>query len=508
MPVEHPHPFSKRGGMALHESIPELVDLDFYNCFPYLPGAFKDIGFMYAAWCHNNVVNGAIRRQNLFGKYRRGDLFTILEAYDIAEHVTTSDNFRRTGRDLRQYLKVTKRTASTLRTNTKRTSQNSNNKRTNSNNRNATTKRKVRTKSSDGSWAMFLRGVFLVVILVRLIFSITECSIKKSSSGRETVWTDQGNRGTPSEQTKRRQDNYQNRSRILLGEDWVGDKTKGWGQVLTRIDLQDSLVELDYDMAVMPSMIQNFKTFILDEVYDKYTGKEIDFVLQVRDPDFSEQVFRHRFRYDLTRNGRYKKVIYDGRKNKNGDKDRLTIDRMKKRAEPILGTITRYAAKGTTFTRKANFEITYDKNKSEAPRVEGAHGAVDDGRFEKYKGYEISKGLSEQYKNLIMNNLNIIHYKTLKLGNFYTLKKALSYPLVIPDMIETPFSITSLEEIKGTLNYYTCSNEDCIAICSLNGAGYVVRYFVDRKAKRVVRMQMAITDLKGGVVEVIEVVLP
>jgi hypothetical protein len=510
LPVAHPHPFSRQGGMALHESIPELVDLDFYNCFPYLPGAFKDIGFMYAAWCHNNVVNGAIRRQNLFGKYRRGDLFTLLEAYDIAEDVTTSENFKRTGRDLRQYLKVTKRSASSHRINTKKKpkvnisnkkSQSPNNKRTNSSGRSNTTKRKVRTKSSDGPWAKFLRWAFFSIIVIRLLFTIAECSNKKSSFAGEGELAERVMEETDSK-TKTK-----TKTRRALGESRVGDKNEGWEQILIRSDLQDSLVELDYDVAVMPSQINDFATFIPEEVFDKYKGKEMDFVLQVRDTAFPTQVFRHRFRYDLAKNGRRKRIVYDGRKNSNGNKDRLTIDRMKRLTKPMLGTITRYSSGGTMSTKKTSFEITYNKSKADAPRVEGLHGAVDDGRFEKYKSYEISEGLSEEYKNLVMNNLNIIHYKDLKLGNYYTLKKSLSYPLVVPDMTEAPFSITKLEEIKGTLNYYSCSNEDDIALCSLNGEGYVVRYFVDRKAKRVVRMQMAIVGLRGGVVEVIEVVL-
>ncbi len=519
LPVVHPHPFAG-GSVLLHKHIPELVDLDFYNCFPYLPGAFKDIGFMYAVWCHNNVVNGAIRRQNLFGKYRRGDLFTILEAYDIAENVTTSENFKRTGRDLREYLRVTKRSTRTYRKNTKaktkveilkKQSKNPNNKRTNSSNNNRsknTTKRKVRTKSSDGPWATFLRWAFFSVILIRLLFTLAECSTKKKSSVREREWADQSIEVDEGSEKLRRNRN-RNSNRRLLGEIWVGDNPKGWAPVLTRSSFQDSLVELDYEVAVMPTTIQKFATFIPEEVYDKYKGREMDFVLQVRDIDFPDQVFRHRFRYDLTKNGRYKKVIYDGRKNKNGVKDLLVLDRMRKSTKPIVGTITRYSTEKEKATRKASFEIAYDQEKAQAPREIGPHGAVNDGRFEKYNSYQISEGLSEKYKNLIMNNLNIVHYKSLKLGNFYTLKKGISYlPLTGSDLTEAPFAITILEEIKGKLNYYSSSNEDDIAICSLNGEGYVIRYFVDRKAKRVVRMQMAIAGVRGEVVEVIEVVVP
>jgi len=52
-------PFMQDEGLSFHPDLDKQVNPLLYRCFEYLPGPFRDIAFLYAAWCHNNIVNKA-----------------------------------------------------------------------------------------------------------------------------------------------------------------------------------------------------------------------------------------------------------------------------------------------------------------------------------------------------------------------------------------------------------------------------------------------------------------
>ena len=105
MREQYTSPFLMTEGLSFHPDLDKQVNPLLYRCFEYLPGPFQDIGFLYAAWCHNDIVNKALNREADFTKYKRLNLKTVSKAMEIAINVSDNDSLQKSSHQVKEILK-------------------------------------------------------------------------------------------------------------------------------------------------------------------------------------------------------------------------------------------------------------------------------------------------------------------------------------------------------------------------------------------------------------------
>ncbi len=98
-------PFIMNEGLSFHPDLDKQVNPLFYRCFEYLPGPFRDTAFLYAVWCHNDIVNKALTREADYTKYKRLNLKTISKAMEIAVNVADNDSMLKKSHRVKEILK-------------------------------------------------------------------------------------------------------------------------------------------------------------------------------------------------------------------------------------------------------------------------------------------------------------------------------------------------------------------------------------------------------------------
>ncbi len=530
----YPHPFAARSGLQLKSNLDHLIRPNFYESFKYLPSSFEASGKKYASWCHNEIVNNALRREPNIAKFRKEDLQTISKAQNIALNVATSESFKLNAQRVKQLLasglstsyNETITTTTTTPTNTvkAKTATYTNPAYTNKTPRTKpkSTYRSPR-KSKTSSWGGIKIAGISILVFVKFCLIMTKCGSMNSRSNNNSSYTQ--NNQQMEQMIKRMESQRKNRVKKQFKtttERLSGDKSTYWNAKLLRSEPVNNVIELDYEVDVFPTTYNDFYTLIPQDVREKYTNKKKDFVVKFTSKDHPKNSFTHRFKAMLTPNVQ-SHITYDRRKNDKGNFLQLMTKRLPK--EKILkGSITKFRVNTGEQLSKELFEISTSstssliKKKSNSgntppppppePQVEEVMDAsvsiVDiNQKFERWKDYKIHNISNQYYKDIILNNFNQIAYKKLKEQHFYTLNKTASYTPTLGNEIN--LANNSVKEKTSHLTFRQTSMEDDVAYLSANGENFQIRYFVNYKTKKIFGMHMATLNPNGQIGELIEV---
>ncbi len=478
LPKDHPQPFAGPTGLQLHSEIHNKINAQLYNCFKYLPDNFKDLSYLYGVWCHNDVVNTAFKREQKFQNYERKDLLTLFRAMQIGSKVTKSESFKENTATVKQYLMSKSSTK-------------------------VDTSTATAPSSGGGMTALKVISFFLMICWVgvkcaRIVKNTSQIASNKSSNRTNS----------PSiedilKQQKRNSENAANLDKKLTLQRYTGDQIDLWNNKYIKSKEHEVYEALNIEVGTFPTAYADFEQLIPQDKIRKYVKqKEQQFVFIFTNPDFPNIKMRHRVKAKFG-NLQMNAVKYDGLKNKSKkDKVKLTTKRFSTKNGKLKGTISRYDHLKSEPISKEKFSIEYVK--SEYERLKAEQKLDLGGPYDKYQPYRIRGIEDNNLKNVILNNLSIVHNKQLKLGNYYTLKDAATY---IPSSGKTPiqFSVNSVEEKKGSLSFSHISSEDEIGICTLNGKEFQIRYFVSKETKKVIGMHMVVQNDVSKQMEVIEV---
>jgi len=503
--IEYPTPFLSDGALTVDSDLNDLINPSFYNCFKYLPGAFQDIGFNYAVWCHNDIVNKAFRREPNYTLFAKGDLKIIAKAMDIGSEITKSEAFRQNTQEVKNYLRGGR--GFTSRTESKQTS-----RRPNTSQRKQARPQRTHyeTDTTNSSWTALKTILIVLLLSFKVLFLISKCNRNNSSYRANTYkqYTERQNYGTYAKpntaREKRMEKKRIRKAKEAIHAQYAGDDKLLWSPRLLRSEEVNNVIELDYEVDIFPSNYYDFHTLIPTDIRRKYMGKKKDFVVKFTSKDFPDRSQSHRFRTEVRSFINRSIIVLDAKKSDRSDKFALTIKRILKKKK-LKGSITKYTTAPHGEISKVLFEIRDDLEME--PQIEEEDNvppSFAEAKFDKWNDFSISNVADQNYKNIILNNFNKIAYKVLKQGNYYAIQTMATY---IPNPISTKdFHVNHIREIKAnvTLNYV--SNEDEMATLTLYGENLYIRYFVSNDTKRIVGMNMVVAqDGFDGGIEVIEV---
>ena len=466
LPKDFKQPFDSDMGIKLHPELDSKIDARLYNCFKYFPENFKDISYPFAVWCHNDVANAAFNREKNFERYTRKDLITLFKAMQIGSKVTNSEDFKTNTQTVKNYL--------------------------------STNGKPVPSEGTNNMTGLKVLGMILLVGFSIAKFA-TRCA--RFNNDQSAVVSNTRNTNSFERMQKLQQKNAEDAMKLnkkLSLQRYTGDEKDLWKDKFINSREHDGYEELNFEVDLFPTTTEDFKNMIPASIIKKYAKRsDQQFVLYFKNPDFPKIKMQHRVKAKYT-NGFMSNLNYDGFQNKSRkDKVKLTTARFSTKNGELKGTITRYEELKSDPIFKKKFSINYSK--SEYTRLKNEQKLDLGGPYDKFQPYNISGIEDENLKNVILNNLSVVHNKQLKMGNYYTLEDiAFYYP-------QDKNKIAEIQEAKGSLTFAHGSMEDNIGVIKLDGKEYQLRYFASKETKKILGMHMVCQHPSTKQMEVIEV---
>ncbi len=506
LPEDYPSPYLHEDGAAFIPALNSLVNPLYYKCFQFLPDVFQQFGFKYAMWCHNNVVNAAFKRHTRFGQYQRADLVTIAKAQEIGINVAQSPGFENNKKILHKYLHG----------------------------------RDYSYDEKTDYWGI-IKIIAIIVVAVMRLATLDSCG--QSSSSRYAKLDYQDYRFKPNFPNRSINDIYNQKKSLqgqsadnassstlktLLGK-YTGDSPQQLNAEQTLVEEKDSTLYLHFTVDMLPTKVGEFSYLLSQEIKTKYlTGRDKDVVFSFRDRTILGYTLKHRFRSLTNGNGDYVAIRLKGTHvggSSNGFEHKLNTKRLLK-SNLLRGTITRYSTYTNRKLTEDHFEIRRGKNP--VPNGEDAiPRALNEAQFERWedyyiapvseKGYELSKyqleieqtkrrtSNNQAYKDVILNNLFRVSFKSLTYGRYYKLDNMAMVQPKNQTHYKTLAKQKATTDLKGSLSYYLNSAEAQVGIYSLNGRKFQLRYFISLKTRRIIGMHMVSVSEDLKIAELIEV---
>lgn len=485
--LNHESPFLDNFSTVFHPEVTKAVSIPYYKSLCALPQSFEQFCRDYAIWCHNDVVNEAFRRESYYDKFDRDDLQTISAAQTIGCDVSSSPAFKDNAEDLKKYLRHTATDIPNYQSRQKQKRQQTSTKRTQ--------KRQPEYNDSFDGWV----ALRIIIICLKVMFLIAMCNRNSSSRYDYSPPRSGQSYNSPLELdlTPIKIDTF------AAIPNFVGEKMDNNGVVHVKTTKTDSMYILNFTAKVIPAKRHGLAELIPLDIRKKENGKNIIFKMNFTNPDLPDFKFSHKLevRVDEQRSSYLQK--YFGHTHTSRSEKLITKRMLKKKT--LKGKILRFdRSKNDELVQEIPFEIKAGKNPNERPLPESHPSTTEKYRstFERWDDFYITNIADQQYKDIILNNLNQVSYKSIKKGYAFTLDKTYTYrPTSLSSKEPT---IDSSKRMKSYLKYYLLS-VDQVAYCSVNGKEFKMRFFVDKISGRTIGMSMGTYNPKDKVMEVIEV---
>jgi len=506
---QYPTPFVMDEGLAFHPDLDKQVNPLLYRCFDFLPGPFRDIGFLYAAWCHNVVVNKALTRETDFTKYKRLNLKTISKAIEIAVNVSDTPSLRKTNFQIKEILKGK---AGKPRQAKKRPANPS------------------RNKPDQGSGLPKLNMYYAKVGLLVVLAIITLLMLASKFTGNNYTEVDPPSQVVEQERpldTKakrletdrtRNSQNTTSESSKSVTAKYVGDDLENCKAVFVNSEAINGILHLNYNVEIFPTRTDQLYEFIPTSIREQYKGMTKKFRVNFYNKNLQGRIFSHDFNATLEpeANGKITEYVYDGR-HKGNLRDEIALPSSRLPRKKVLqGTISKFDITTNEKTNTQTFDIKIDNSITPLPRKPSPYGndpevlteEVDHSKFTKesfrpWHKYRISNNIDQNYKDIILHNFNQIAFKSSRMGQNYSIPFMATYRPM--DAGSSEFKASKLSPTRGWQRSYTQSMADNVAIFHVVDDRLEMRIFVSKSSQMLLGWHMATMSSDGKVVELMEV---
>lgn len=502
-------PFMQNEGLAFHPDLDKQVNPLLYRCFEFLPGPFRDIAFLYAAWCHNDIFNKVVTRESNFTKYKRLNLKTISKAIEIAVNVSDNDSLKRSGHEVREILKGKAGNPQPK----KRRPENPTRDKSES---------EIKLPKFNRKYAKIGLLVILGIILALMLLSkftgqnYTPVEPNSKSSEQKRLLDTKNKRLETKEPRKSQTTSNSSRTNNKVTSKYIGDDLAICNAAFVNSEEINGVLHLNYNVDIFPTKTDQFMEFVPNSIREQYSGLSKNFRLNFFNRDLKGRIFSHDFSATLAdqRNGVAEEYVYEG-DNPERIRNKIALPSSRiPRKKKLHGSITKFNTVSNEKVSSQSFEIAIDNSITPLPpkpynptgndpedlSEKDTKASFDNETFNPWHKYRISNSLDQKYKNIILHNFNQIAFKSSRFGKTYSIKDLATYQAAnAPD-----FKISEIAPTSAWQRNYTLSTSDNVAIFNVAEKQIDLRIFVQKNTQMVLGYHMTTNSADGKMVELIE----